>query len=384
MGDSTFLIVVILLVAGGAFYIYSNSHPAAQEGVIGVIYYDQNNHVINPNTFSVVNGVTNVVSVAFNINARNTGTAALTCNLGSISPTAFNSAISKTTKNIGVGQTGTWTSALIPVAQFEGMSPTFSAQVNCSFALGTATVNLPVLTGSKVMSVSADTALPTGNFTVDLDDTSTPAVCGDAVCNGIETTASCPSDCTLGGITCTSWTYSAWSTCSSGTQTRTVLTSTPSGCTGNPVLSQPCSVSGVSFRTTNLDYYDAGSASIAYSNTCGSALGKYSAYLNTYNSVSCANTCNTVGCASATKLFSLPGTVVGVNPLAGCGTLSSLSTIDLYSCTAANILCVCQKVSSSGCGSNTYVAKSFNTQSSGNAISLLSNSVDSAKEVACS
>ena len=42
--------------------------------------------------------------------------------------------------------------------------------------------------------------------------------------------------------TCTSFTYSAWGACpSSGTQTRTVLTSSPSGCTGgSPVTSQSC------------------------------------------------------------------------------------------------------------------------------------------------
>jgi cysteine-rich repeat protein len=44
-------------------------------------------------------------------------------------------------------------------------------------------------------------------------------------------------------VECTSFTYSNWSSCSSsGTQTRTVVTSTPSGCTGeNPILIQNCS-----------------------------------------------------------------------------------------------------------------------------------------------
>jgi len=42
--------------------------------------------------------------------------------------------------------------------------------------------------------------------------------------------------------TCTSFTYSAWGTCqSNNTQTRTTLTSSPAGCTGGaPVLSQSC------------------------------------------------------------------------------------------------------------------------------------------------
>ena len=42
--------------------------------------------------------------------------------------------------------------------------------------------------------------------------------------------------------TCTSFTYSSWRHCSSsGTQTRTVVSSSPSGCSGgNPLLSQSC------------------------------------------------------------------------------------------------------------------------------------------------
>jgi hypothetical protein len=38
------------------------------------------------------------------------------------------------------------------------------------------------------------------------------------------------------------YTYSAWSACNNGTQTRTVVSSTPAGCTGTPVLSQPCTI----------------------------------------------------------------------------------------------------------------------------------------------
>ena len=41
---------------------------------------------------------------------------------------------------------------------------------------------------------------------------------------------------------CTSWTYSAWSACTaSSTQTRTISTSSPAGCTGGaPILTQSC------------------------------------------------------------------------------------------------------------------------------------------------
>lgn len=41
--------------------------------------------------------------------------------------------------------------------------------------------------------------------------------------------------------TCTTFTYSPWSNCNNGTQTRTVVSASPSGCiNGNPVLSQTC------------------------------------------------------------------------------------------------------------------------------------------------
>ena len=44
-----------------------------------------------------------------------------------------------------------------------------------------------------------------------------------------------------GGETCTSFTYSSWSTCSGANQTRTVVSSSPEGCTGgSPVLIQTC------------------------------------------------------------------------------------------------------------------------------------------------
>lgn len=41
---------------------------------------------------------------------------------------------------------------------------------------------------------------------------------------------------------CTSWTYSDWGTCTANTQTRTILTSLPAGCTGGTPadLSQAC------------------------------------------------------------------------------------------------------------------------------------------------
>ncbi len=63
---------------------------------------------------------------------------------------------------------------------------------------------------------------------------------------------------------CTSFTYSNWSSCSSGSQTRTILNSTPSGCTGgNSVLTQNCTTTATNATTTiaaNLSKIDKGFA----------------------------------------------------------------------------------------------------------------------------
>ncbi len=50
---------------------------------------------------------------------------------------------------------------------------------------------------------------------------------------------------TRGAVTCTSWTYSSFSSCSGGSQSRTIISSSPSGCTGgSPVLTQSCVIVG--------------------------------------------------------------------------------------------------------------------------------------------
>lgn len=67
------------------------------------------------------------------------------------------------------------------------------------------------------------------------------------------TTASCSASQTTTPNMCTSFTYSAWGACSSGSQSRTVTTSSPSGCTGgSPVLTQSCTGGGGSPITVDV------------------------------------------------------------------------------------------------------------------------------------
>ena len=80
-----------------------------------------------------------------------------------------------------------------------------------------------------------------------------PATCPSSETQSRTILTSSPSSCTGGtpvltqsctyvAPTCTSWTYSAWGTCQSNNQqSRTILTSSPSSCTGGtPVLTQSC------------------------------------------------------------------------------------------------------------------------------------------------
>ncbi|MGC2062546.1 MAG: hypothetical protein WA610_06175 [Thermodesulfovibrionales bacterium] len=61
-------------------------------------------------------------------------------------------------------------------------------------------------------------------------------------------------------VTCTSFTYSAFAACqSNNTQTRTVISSSPSGCTGGtPVLSQACTFVPPVTACTSFTYSDFG------------------------------------------------------------------------------------------------------------------------------
>jgi|GEM_PF-2313532 len=70
-------------------------------------------------------------------------------------------------------------------------------------------------------------------------DCGSTGCCGDKICNNSETNSICPGDCAI--TTCATFTYSAWSACQNGSQIRTVLTSSPAGCTGGTrVTTQTC------------------------------------------------------------------------------------------------------------------------------------------------
>jgi hypothetical protein len=110
-----------------------------------------------------------------------------------------------------------------------GASQTFVATVT-----GTAltAVTWSVLEPGNAGTVSASglytAPAGAGTYTVRADSVANPAAFGDA-------------HVTVVAPTCSSFAYSAWGACTSGSQSRTVTSASPAGCTGgSPVLTQPC------------------------------------------------------------------------------------------------------------------------------------------------
>lgn len=104
-----------------------------------------------------------------------------------------------------------------------------------------------------------------------------------------ESVSATPSvSCVVTPAVCTTFSYSAWGTCSDGVQTRTLDSTGPSGCTGgDPVLTQSCIVPTVtSFVTLNYVKIDGNTLRISYGknfNTCVHLLNTNSQPLHTQN-----------------------------------------------------------------------------------------------------
>ena len=72
---------------------------------------------------------------------------------------------------------------------------------------------------------------------------------------------------------CSSWTYSDWTLCNSGQQTRTVISSSPSNCiSGNPVLTQSCTDAPPACTTWNYSNWSACSSNSQQTRTIVSSL----------------------------------------------------------------------------------------------------------------
>jgi hypothetical protein len=98
---------------------------------------------------------------------------------------------------------------------------------------------------SGISALLKDVKITIANGTVTVTNRATGAVIFTGPLANLASGTFYPENMPSGPVapaTCTSFTYSEWSACQSdGTQTRTVLTSSPAGCTGgSPVLTQAC------------------------------------------------------------------------------------------------------------------------------------------------
>lgn len=299
-----------IIIAVIAIFYFISQQPAADTitdtGFLSITMYDAAGNIIKTtNTGGKMSTVTvgtasasGVASIGVTARVTNTGSKVLTCSLTSItntptSPTLFNAAMNKSSKSVAVGNSITWTTATpISVASFEGQgAQTFSVSATCTYVEG-ATIILPVKSGSFIMTVTEDGAAA---FSFSLDSPVLPSGCGNGICDGGETTATCAIDC-------------------------------------------PAAPSNVKFRTQD-NTYALGSA-IGVTSTCGNDLtgyGYYSLWTGSGAGTPCSTACiHAIYCPSPVLMYSVPGAIstsLFTNPI---------GTPTLYDCPTYSAYCVCQ------------------------------------------
>ena len=162
------MVLLGILVIAGVFFFMNISGNIKADAMIEIRMYDSNNNLIKQsNMFSVVNNVPNVASIDLTVNAKNTGNINLSCDITSLTPTALNSAMEKSTKIIPIGGSSSWTTSKITVTSLESTSPvSFAAGVTCKYTAANGTLTtLPVKSGSLSVTITPDIVI-SGNFEV--------------------------------------------------------------------------------------------------------------------------------------------------------------------------------------------------------------------------
>lgn len=336
MGKNSGVLIVILLLVGGIFaFMYFNKNvDANSDNMLSYTLRDANGNPIPNNVFSIVNDIPGVSSMDIAINVQNTGSTPLNCSVSGITPTAFNSAITKTSKVVQPGNAISWPSTSISVAQFESMTQpvTFSAVVTCTYVSAGSTISLSPQTGSIQMRITSDAA---GSFQVGLGSNAggVAPVCGNGICESGESSSNCGPDCAVS--------------------------------------------SNVKFRATNAALTTAGNE-IAFTTTCGNALTK----AGQLSGALARNGRGTSGCATympsqnyGNKIMDLANKIsVTVNSYT-YNTAPSL----WQSTSMSTVYCVCANDATSA----NSVFTCFNTGTAAPTISNLATSVDSTKEISC-
>lgn len=313
-------IILIALISVGAYFVLSGK--ISTENLLSFNIYDSNGNKITDKPLSVVGGVPGVSYIDLTITVLNTGTEALSCEINSLYPDAFNNAVSKTIKNVNPGNKVAWTSSLIQVSQFESETiPTeFKAGVVCSYNTGTEIINLPEKIGILPLLIQSDGI---GSFEVEVSQGGTgEEFCGDNICQSDEDSQTCPADCTVTNY--------------------------------------------VKFRTTDLSYVS-GSA-IGYASSCGNNLVGYGYYSSTgILTGDCTSISTWCGSNPVKILDDLPG-----------GWKSGGPAPNLWKVDETDTICLCDSD-----GSKYNQIKFKSTDSDASKVDTSPIGIDSAKEISC-
>lgn len=225
------VIVVIIMIVITLLLLNKTNTTSVKEQFISYQLFDKDHNPLT-NTLSIVGDTSGVYYIKFLITIVNTGKTPITCNIFSLSPSAFNNGFNKIAQFVpsSGSRKASWLSDFIETSAFESetQATTFSVTAECYYTQNGETVYLPKKTGQLTLSILPEHDY--ASFVVSVIRSIDMTFCGDNVCSVPgENTQNCPEDCAIGN--------------------------------------------SIRFRTVDLTY-DVGNA-IAYSNTCGGQLTAY-------------------------------------------------------------------------------------------------------------
>jgi hypothetical protein len=237
------IISLILLFSG----IFKNTKQQQKlnnpEDMLQINLYDANGHkIINTNLGlqSVVGGIGGVTFINFDTIVQNTGDVPLlSVRLSTTTPAPLAAAYSNATmiSTLAKNNTIRFSSALIPVKQFEGQTVTFFVEVTADYYTSEGVIGTIKKSGSKIVTIIPD---PCSDGT----PLNTCSPTKPLYCNALGTlvnqssTCGCPIDYESSGETC------IHSACIGGTFINTCTTSKPQYCNNAKTLIDNCATCG--------------------------------------------------------------------------------------------------------------------------------------------
>ncbi len=133
-------LIAVVVVVAAILYFTGGLNGLFETGTINVKFFDANGNPVGTDSIkSVVTSSSgsvlaqNVANMQFTIKAKNTGELPLVVSLNTLTPSQLDSAFTKIDKTIAPGEETTWTSSLVPTAQFDGTSKTFYVKIRGTY-----------------------------------------------------------------------------------------------------------------------------------------------------------------------------------------------------------------------------------------------------------